>query len=96
MEHFDSNLDLQQQQQQQERRPPIYNAEDYVLGLKKFCKLTGKDCWKKNYQNSDENFNNEKFFDLLQTLTYLDKALKIKKNFKCTVQIRSFSSKLDF
>ena len=47
MEHFDSNLDLQQQQQQQERRPPIYNAEDYVLGLKKFCKLTGKDCCKK-------------------------------------------------
>ena len=38
MDHFDSNLDLQQQ----ERRPPIYNAEDYVLGLKKFCKLTGK------------------------------------------------------
>ena len=38
MDHFDSNLDLPQQ----ERRPPIYNAEDYVLGLKKFCKLTGK------------------------------------------------------
>ena len=38
MDHFDSNLDIPQQ----ERRPPIYNAEDYVLGLKKFCKLTGK------------------------------------------------------
>ena len=24
-----------------ERRPPIYNAEDYVFGLKKLCKLTG-------------------------------------------------------
>ena len=24
-----------------ERRPPIYNAEDYILGLKKFSKLTG-------------------------------------------------------
>ena len=25
----------------QERRPPLYNPEDYVLGLKKFSKLTG-------------------------------------------------------
>lgn len=24
-----------------ERRPPLYNAEDYVTALKKFCKLTG-------------------------------------------------------
>ena len=24
-----------------ERRPPLYNAEDYVSGLKRFCKLTG-------------------------------------------------------
>ena len=35
MEPFDSNFDIQ------ERRPPIYNAEDYILGLKKFSKLTG-------------------------------------------------------
>ena len=28
-------------QQAMERRPPIYNAEDYILGLKKFSKLTG-------------------------------------------------------
>ena len=26
---------------QGESRPPLYNAEDYVAGLKKFCKLTG-------------------------------------------------------
>ncbi len=26
---------------QVERRPPLYNAEDYVSGLKRFCKLTG-------------------------------------------------------
>ena len=35
MDQFDSNSDIQ------ERRPPIYNAEDYILGLKKFSKLTG-------------------------------------------------------
>ena len=36
MDQFDSNFDIQH-----ERRPPIYNAEDYILGLKKFSKLTG-------------------------------------------------------
>jgi len=35
MDQFDSNSDIH------ERRPPIYNAEDYILGLRKFCKLTG-------------------------------------------------------
>ena len=30
MDQFDSNSDIQ------ERRPPIYNAEDYILGLRKF------------------------------------------------------------
>jgi len=25
----------------QERRPPLYNPEDYVTGLKKFSRLTG-------------------------------------------------------
>ena len=36
MDQFDSNFDVIQ-----ERRPPIYNAEDYILGLKKFSKLSG-------------------------------------------------------
>uniref|UniRef100_A0A0K2T3M1 GBD/FH3 domain-containing protein n=1 Tax=Lepeophtheirus salmonis TaxID=72036 RepID=A0A0K2T3M1_LEPSM len=31
----------EEMQEQQERRPPVYNSEDYVAGLKKFCKLTG-------------------------------------------------------
>lgn len=35
MDAYDSNSDIQ------EHRPPIYNAEDYILGLKKFSKLTG-------------------------------------------------------
>lgn len=35
MDQYDSNFDIQEQ------RPPIYNAEDYILGLKKFSKLTG-------------------------------------------------------
>ena len=30
MDQFDSNSDIQ------ERRPPVYNAEDYILGLRKF------------------------------------------------------------
>ena len=42
--HFDSNSDFLMSgihSNHHERRPPIYNAEDYVLGLKKFSKLTG-------------------------------------------------------
>ena len=31
----------QQNQNCRENRPPMYNAEDYVAGLKRFCKLTG-------------------------------------------------------
>ena len=30
-----------QSQNYRENRPPMYNAEDYVAGLKRFCKLTG-------------------------------------------------------
>ncbi len=38
---MDSHLDLNPGGEPQERRPPVYNPEDYVAGLKKFCKLTG-------------------------------------------------------
>ena len=39
---LESNVIMSESSQQvMERRPPIYNAEDYILGLKKFSKLTG-------------------------------------------------------
>lgn len=41
MDHFERSTSSGFEHQQQERRPPVYNAEDYVLGLKRFCKLTG-------------------------------------------------------
>ena len=41
-----------------ERRPPIYNAEDYILGLKKFSKLTGLQLYLE--QNSPLSETNDK------------------------------------
>ena len=41
MDYGGNNRRHEETQEQQERRPPIYNSEDYVTGLKKFCKLTG-------------------------------------------------------
>ena len=32
---------MEENSEPQERRPPLYNPEDYVTGLKKFSKLTG-------------------------------------------------------
>ena len=37
-----------------ERRPPLYNAEDYVTGIAKFCKLTGLQMYLGN-SNADES-----------------------------------------
>ena len=50
-----------QNHQQRENRPPVYNAEDYVAGLKRFCKLTGLQLYLNNSngncQNGHENGN---------------------------------------
>ena len=35
-----SNMNFQKNNSR-ENRPPVYNAEDYVAGLKRVCKLTG-------------------------------------------------------
>ena len=51
----------QNHHQQRENRPPVYNAEDYVAGLKRFCKLTGLQLYlnnnSANNQNGHENIN---------------------------------------
>ena len=39
----------------QEKRPPLYNAEDYVIALKKFCKLTGLQMYLVDAQTSSSD-----------------------------------------
>ena len=44
----------------QERRPPVYNAEDYVAGMKKFCKLTGLQMYLSDISNESNDFHDNK------------------------------------
>jgi len=50
-----------QNQNYRENRPPVYNAEDYVAGLKRFCKLTGLQLYLNNnvcqHTNGQEQIN---------------------------------------
>merc|ERR1712165_285723 len=41
MHHKSPSSSSSRHQNYRENRPPVYNAEDYVAGLKRFCKLTG-------------------------------------------------------
>ncbi len=41
-------------------RPPLYNPEDYVSGLRRFSKLTGLQLYVSNSLHSAEHDNNNK------------------------------------
>ena len=47
-------------QRLQERRPPVYNAEDYVAGMKKFCKLTGLQMYLNDVTLDSNDFHDDR------------------------------------
>jgi hypothetical protein len=63
MHHKSSSSSSSHHQNQncRENRPPVYNAEDYVAGLKRFCKLTGLQLYLNNnvvqHTNGQEQIN---------------------------------------
>ena len=50
-----------QNQNYRENRPPVYNAEDYVAGLKRFCKLTGLQLYLNNNGMNQTNGGHDQF-----------------------------------
>ena len=53
-------MDERENSEPQERRPPLYNPEDYVTGLKKFSKLTGLQLYLGEMDLGNNNINNNK------------------------------------